>query len=162
MYLIPIRQDLALASLGPKGSASFLWRSSLWISEGLIIVGQRLPCWPESLKTRTTANFVFEINFKKNAINIQDWSSMIDMFFLPKNTQRKTGVILTQKVESLVELKFDKGFRVIWLKYSPITRNPGSNFSCYTSDSTLWVKMSPCFFIQEGYVINEDLRTVPI
>ena len=56
----------------------------------------------------------------------------------------KNGVILIWKVESLVELKFDPGFRVIgeyiwfkltlnvesiWLKYSPITRNLGSNFS---------------------------------
>ena len=29
------------------------------------------------------------------------------------STERKNGVILTKKIESLVELKFDKGFRII-------------------------------------------------
>ena len=33
--------------------------------------------------------------------------------FISKITERKNGIILTYKVESLVELKFDPGFRVI-------------------------------------------------
>ena len=78
-----------------------------------------------------------------------------------EGSKEKMGVILTLKVESLAELKFDPGFRVIgeylsqiqidnltlniesiWLKYSTITRNPGSNFSS-ASDSTFKVKMTP-------------------
>ena len=87
-------------------------------------------------------------------------------------TERKKWVILTLKVESLAELKFDPGLQVIreylsqidsilrvksnWqfkltlniesirLKYSPITQNPGSNFSS-ASDSTFKVKMTPFF-----------------
>ena len=65
--------------------------------------------------------------------------------------KKKMCVILTWKVESLAELKFDQWFRVIreylsliivsqyrvktrnwesiWLKYSPIIWNPGTNFS---------------------------------
>ena len=71
-------------------------------------------------------------------------------------TERKNWVILTKKDESLAELKFEPGLREIgkylsqidsqidnltlniesiWLKYSPITRNPVSNFSS-VSDST--------------------------
>ena len=45
------------------------------------------------------------------------------------HTESRNGVILTRIVESLAEVKFDPGFRVIGEYLSQITRNPGSNFS---------------------------------
>ena len=65
--------------------------------------------------------------------------------FLIHNHWKKNGVILTQKIESLAELKFDPEMaeikfqfirycESIWLKYYPTTRNPLSNFSS-ASDS---------------------------
>ena len=98
-------------------------------------------------------------------------------------TEGKNGVILTQKVESLAELEFDPKYRVIreylsqcrvniiqiilltlniesiWLKYYPITRNPGSNSSS-ASDSTFWVKMTP-FFLSVGLLWQWRLRAFP-
>ena len=90
-----------------------------------------------------------------------------DLPFVYLFTERRNGVILTYKVESLVELKFDPGFRVIGeylskidsilrvnFKFNsqylvnliPITRNSWSNFSS-TRDSTLQVKMTPFFSV---------------
>ena len=41
--------------------------------------------------------------------------------------------------------QIDFNIESIWLKWSPIIRNPGSNFSS-ASDSTFYVKMTPLFF----------------
>ena len=77
-------------------------------------------------------------------------------------SERKNGVILTQKVEWLAELKFDPEFRdwrifesnwldkltryweSVWLKCSLLTRNLGSNYSS-ACDSTFKVKMTTFF-----------------
>ena len=82
--------------------------------------------------------------------------------------KEKNGVILTWKIGSLAELKFEHGLRVIgeylshidtilrvysnwrsiysiWLKYSQMTPNPGSNFSS-ASDSIFQVKITPFSF----------------
>ena len=78
-------------------------------------------------------------------------SEMHRLYVSPSSAhwEKKNGVILTLKVESLAELKFDPGFRVIGEYLSQfdsilsvnlnqiylITRNTGSNFSS-VSDST--------------------------
>ena len=53
----------------------------------------------------------------------------------------------TRDSELLVNIwvKLTLYWESIWLKYSPITRNPGSNFSS-ASNSTFKVKMTPLFF----------------
>ena len=55
------------------------------------------------------------------------------------------GTKIRPEIDSILRVKLTLNIESIWLQYSPITQNPGSNFSS-ASDSTFWVKMTPFFF----------------
>ena len=93
----------------------------------------------------------FDSQYRVNlTLNIESiWHSISSQF----DTQYR--IKLTINIESIwlsISSQFDYQYRVnltldiesISLKYSPITRNPGSNFSSAT-DSTFEVKMTPFF-----------------
>ena len=74
--------------------------------------------------------------------------------------------IIMQKTQSIQKLTLN--IESFWLKYSPITRNPGSNFSS-TSDSTFMSKWLHFFFqwaraaqhnIPPGKLEQEQLDTI--
>ena len=92
-------------------------------------------CWNEK-QDRYRIKYIAMLSFFPLASN---WKRERD--YVMSITERKNVVILTKKVESLLELKFDPGFRLIWLKYFQITRNLLSNFSSIR-DSTFQVKMT--------------------
>ena len=49
-------------------------------------------------------------------LGVSQYSPVLDIIIFlgpPQTLKEKNGVILTKKVESLAELKFDQGFRVI-------------------------------------------------
>ena len=66
--------------------------------------------------------------------------------FLPKKLSHWLNSKSTGDSEKLENIYVNLIFNIesIWLKYSSITRNPGSNFIS-ASDSTLQVKMTPFF-----------------
>ena len=92
------------------------------------------------------------------------WSGLtVRWWFARKNTEGNNWVILTWKVESLAELKFDPGFRVIGEHLSQIDSIFGVKFELTLNIKSIWlnfwVKMTPFFVsvkkFSRGWLVGE-------